>query len=266
MRKRRVLWTVLILFLFLATAALAVPPSRYVLLGHLRREQFYQGLPTGYWCAAVQVYRRAEQTPPGAQQGNWFLRLLGFQSNSLFPEPPAILCSDPAGLPVLAELLSVQDPAVRLRALQVIMHLDPRPPLGRTLPCFTLALRDKDPAVRRLATYAVQAVGPTQEWKPAIPALKEALQAEEGDEERIYLAVVLAQVAGPEAQEAIPVLRYGVRHGNETMRRMAIWALGRVGAAALPELREALKDPDDDIRASAAEALRIATGGRVQGP
>jgi HEAT repeat protein len=266
MRKRRVLWTVLILFLFLVTAALAVPPNRYVLLGHLRGEQFYQGLPTGYWCAAVQAYRRAEQTPPGAQQGNWFLRLLGFQSNSLFPERPAILCSDLTGLPVLAELLSVQDPAVRLLALQVIMHLDPSPPLSRIVPCLTLGLRDEDRQVRQTAAYALQNFARDPECKAAIPALKEALQAEEGDDERVYLAVVLAQLAGPEAQEAIPVLRYGVRHGNETMRRMAIWALGRVGAAALPELREALKDPDEDIRASAAEALRIATGGRVQGP
>jgi HEAT repeat protein len=256
MRKRRVLGAALLFFLLLLVAALAVPPCRYFVLGHLRGEQSYQGYPTSYWCDELQAYSLAFTTPPSARHWDRLLQLLGLRAGASSPEVPCVCRGGLEALPVLAELLRVQDPSVRVLALFSIVQHDPPLPASRVVPLIALALRDKDWAVRLPALHALYARATDPEARLALAALREALQVEEGYKDRLFMAVVLTLVAGPEAREAVPVLRHGLRHDEVAVRRLAVLGLGRMGA--VPELKEALNDPEDDIRALAAEALKVA--------
>ena len=57
------------------------------------------------------------------------------------------------------------------------------------------------------------------------------------------------------------------REGVDVHRDLAIKALGRIGdRAAVPALIEALRDPDEDVRTDAAEALSALADPRAAGP
>jgi HEAT repeat protein len=62
----------------------------------------------------------------------------------------------------------------------------------------------------------------------------------------------------------VPSLIQGLRHERPEVRRgaaMALGAMGPGGKAGAEDLRRALDDPDADVRAAAADALK-----KVEGP
>jgi HEAT repeat protein len=59
------------------------------------------------------------------------------------------------------------------------------------------------------------------------------------------------------------VLEKAIKDANPKIRRQAIMSLEQIGAAAVPLLLEAMKDPDFSVRACAATALgRIGPGAK----
>ncbi len=122
------------------------------------------------------------------------------------------------------------------------------------------ALQDEDYHVRWQALEALGKLGPDS--APAVPALIDALD----DEYCRYRAIhVLGQI-GSAAAPAVPMLvdRLTVTLANaeyrdrETEVAGIIWTLGRIGPpamAALPVLRQALRDADSNIRYEAAHAV-----------
>ena len=97
--------------------------------------------------------------------------------------------------------------------------------------------------------------------RAAAPAIAAAL-AETSPADRETLSQFLKAVA-PTAKPMVPSLIQGLRHRQPEVRRGAALALGTMGRAGQPaadELRRALDDPDADVRAAAADALRKVEG------
>lgn len=91
----------------------------------------------------------------------------------------------------------------------------------------------------------------------AAPAIAAALR-ETSTSDRETLSRFLQAIA-PTARPMVPSLIQGLRHERPEVRRgaaMALGAMGSAGRAAARDLRRALDDPDPDVRAVAAEALR----------
>ncbi|MGK0189087.1 MAG: HEAT repeat protein [Verrucomicrobiales bacterium] len=118
-------------------------------------------------------------------------------------------------------------------------------------------LQSEDARKRREAAFQLYELGP--EAVDALPSLIEAL---DDDQEQVFFYVVsaLAKI-GPEAELAIPALidllkpvrkRYG-----EQINLRAVFALSRIGQAAVPQLRSALKDSDETVCANALDALAL---------
>jgi len=104
----------------------------------------------------------------------------------------------------------------------------------------------------KLQRYLALALGRTGDGRAAVP-LGEGLDDADGDT-RLYCAWGLMQVGG---DEALAVLRrVAETHGDDGVRKMAVFALGRRGdREAAPVLRRALGDPDRDVRWNAAISL-----------
>jgi HEAT repeat protein len=88
--------------------------------------------------------------------------------------------------------------------------------------------------------------------------------AEEGDARaRRHAVWELGRTGGA---AAVPVLGRALRDPDVEVRREAVWALARIGGAAvLPRLREALRDSDPEVRGMAREAIAAIRAHRVAG-
>ena len=118
-------------------------------------------------------------------------------------------------------------------------------------------LESRDGKVRRQAAYDLHQLGPKA--ADAVPALAKALK---DDEEQVFFHAVsaLAKI-GPEAKEAIPQLLEGLRpvrrrYADQVYVRCA-FALSQIGEAAVPPLREALRDPDETFCANAINTFAL---------
>lgn len=134
------------------------------------------------------------------------------------------------------------------------------------VPSLHKLLKHKDKYIRLCAAGALLHI---EQDSALLPAIIESLEVEGKEREDIekscneYLAEkekeikFLAEI-GENDEFVLPMLIGGLKHGSGFYRRQAIRDLGIVGAAAksaLPELRNALKDPDEDTRKLAAEAI-----------
>jgi hypothetical protein len=119
--------------------AVGITESRIVILGHLRREQFFMGKPLSYWRTKV---KRGEFTC-----GGWT------HTASLEKDPPFWLCGPKWTHAVLSALGINTNPNLYIR-------FDPTDRTnfganGALVPLLRELLRDPDPAIRWVAAFAM---------------------------------------------------------------------------------------------------------------
>jgi RNA polymerase sigma factor (sigma-70 family) len=124
------------------------------------------------------------------------------------------------------------------------------------LPALLQSLKGKDNEVRKWAAEAVGRIGP--EAKDAVPVLIEFLQDKDIDL-RTKTVYALARIA-PESKSAIPALIKLMKDEDQNVRGVAPFALSRFGHEGVAPLIEALKDPDNKVRAGAAGCLSQVRG------
>jgi HEAT repeat protein len=184
--------------------ALAIPTSHYWLLGLLQNEAFYGGMPTSYWVSAL-------------EKRGYFG----------FGEPPrdvekTLLNAGTAAVPVLADMLQVEDDDVRQHALLVLFAMKPG------------------------------------EAAAAVPGLERSLMNEEADFHFMLASGVLAKAA-PDQEQVLRVFMAVLERGRTAKSRAwAAAALGNLGQKARPAIGAlcvALDDEDLDVRVRAARTL-----------
>jgi len=161
--------------------------------------------------------------------------------------------------------LQDQDETVRAsvaEALKKIGSPEALRALKETIPALIQALQDRDPEVRSNAAYTLGGKG--EGAVDAVPALIQLLKDQNGDV-RSNSAGALGQIGTPEAikaaKGAIPALVQALQ--NKDIRVTAAGALGQIGTpeaikaaeGAVPDLIQALQDQDDSARRTAAVAL-----------
>jgi HEAT repeat protein len=135
------------------------------------------------------------------------------------------------------------------------------------LPALSRGLLDADVRLRRNVAVVLNVLAGDwfdHSWskvniRPCLPALRKAL----GDNDahvREWSAQAIGEI-GPGAAEAVPALIALLRNLDVGSRHSAAFALWKIGPkAALPALREALSDPDEFVRQSAAMAIENIEG------
>jgi hypothetical protein len=126
MRKRR--WLYFSVAFLVALMLLACSPARYVLLGFLRAEPFFECMPAAYWGDLLDQHH-TELENPCFQEPCLIIRLLERLRPSLrrhdMPETPHILQGHPAAGPVLLALLKDKRNEVRYLASYALMEIRP---------------------------------------------------------------------------------------------------------------------------------------------
>jgi HEAT repeat protein len=189
-----------------------------------------------------------------------------------------------AAAPVLTESLQHADASVRHAAALALAYLGPE--AKRAVPALVEALKDQDEDVRFAAAEALGEIGEKNEV--VVGALLKGIQDKDPAAQRsaalalVRLNTQVDAAAGVFIErlkgyipseisilisigpDALPALRQGLRHADGEIRmnvchvlRYINWA--KVGPAALDEMIKpiaaALKDPDERVRVTAAEAL-----------
>ena len=98
--------------------------------------------------------------------------------------------------------------------------------------------------------FALGSVGPA-----ALPELTKALGSDKA-QVRSGAAKAISWM-GADAESAVPALAKLIADGDADVRDQAALALGKIGLAALPVLKESLKSDQATVRASAASALDV---------
>jgi HEAT repeat protein len=109
-----------------------------------------------------------------------------------------------------------------------------------------------------LVLFALWAVGcgpPRVEH--SVPSLVKTLKNDKDPNMRYWAAESLGNF-GPPAREAVPDLIEALKDPEPMVRMGAAYALGEIGPTpeAVATLKQALKDPDQKVREGAAYALR----------
>jgi hypothetical protein len=230
-RWRRRLWvSVIVLVLFFIGAVAVLPTTRYGILGLLRGEHFFRGMPTSYWRREV-VQGLSGHAP--SMIDRWVAnveRRLGLNPRAEAAPDAALKEGDPAAVPVLVDLLADKHEGVRVLACTGLTTVGEG---GRD-----------DPA--KLAALT-----------PALPALV-ALLRDGSKQDQYYVSLALAEV-GPEAKEAVPILaKYlrGERHELfRTVYARALLSIAPDHDAALPRLVLGLNSTDSSVRSETTLAL-----------
>src|SRR5262245_58762492 len=109
MKRRWRLWLGLMLLLMLG-AALLHPAVRWPLIGWLKREAFYDGMPTSYWRSQIKDYCECTsrgsivfRVPPDTV-GNRIREYLGMRP--IYLDLPAVMLTPEKAIPVLVDLLN----------------------------------------------------------------------------------------------------------------------------------------------------------------
>jgi hypothetical protein len=180
MKKR---WLVRIGILLVGGCAvvLSAPPSRYVLVGLLRNEPFYDRMPASYWKDHMRAWTAKEWKPPPAVIA-WLLRLAGIGSG---PSKPRVLDGGKEAVPVLVELVKEKDLWVRTLAMRSLARIGPE--AREAVPALIAVLDDN----RAVDPFDEPGVGLGTDWA-VWPVYREAAEA---------LGAI-----GPDAKAAVPVL------------------------------------------------------------
>jgi HEAT repeat protein len=196
-----------------------------------------------------------------------------------------------AAVPALAAVLQDKDPEVRGGAAGALGAVGAE--AGAAVPALAAALKDKDLEVRHFAARALVRVGDRATKETATPVLREVLEKGDPSQRLRAEVIVLLWKIGPEAAPAPSRLDPGDLHAaammlrgvystkaiDEETRRNAVPTLigafegikdagyrasyaqtlaeiGPDAKAAIPALREGLKDKDERVRKEATEALK----------
>lgn len=187
------------------------------------------------------------QTPEsGSSSGATAVASRLTQSSMPDSQAPARSQGRDTAVPALLSVVSDENPAVRLAAVEALGHLeDPR-----AIDALVQALRtDTDARVREAAANALGEIDSAR----AVPGLIAALGSERVTAVRAKIAWALGEIDDPRAVDALGA---AVRDSEAEVRRQAVWALGEIDSpSAVPKLIPALKDADVETRKQAAWAL-----------
>lgn len=149
-------------------------------------------------------------------------------------------------------------PAARNDAMEILAELGPaaKSALGEMI----TGLGDQDPVYRSDSAMAIAALGP--EAVSAAPALEKLLADESTPPPVRYTAAYGLGRIGPPAAAAEPLLRKLAESEDDLLATVAVWAALKLKPddatlfdAAVPKLRQALKDEQELVRLEAAVAL-----------
>lgn len=144
----------------------------------------------------------------------------------------------------LCRAISNPDHGVRRLAADALLRMrDPR-----TIPLLVANLYHARVEVRTTAAELLAASGAL-----AVPALLECLRHQRDGRVREAATFALVNMTG---EAALPGLRIAARDHRRSIRHLALSGLATVGVPAIPNLCEALRDPDISIRERAAVALQ----------
>ena len=154
----------------------------------------------------------------------------------------------------LVKRLADPDKFVRWPAARAIANF-PADLAAGAVPGLAKLLSDPDLDVRLTAAKTLKEIGPAAH--AAVPAL--AAAANTGDTEARMAAMEALQQIGPEAgRVAVSKLIEALRNTDPRVRRAAAKTLGSFGPvafAAIPSLRRALGDEDQEVRVNASDAM-----------
>src|SRR5262245_684696 len=162
-------------------------------------------------------------------------------------------------IPVLRRALQDSHAGMRASAAAAFCWLGFR--AEAAVPALAKALEDEDRRVRRLSAEALARIGPRA--RAAAPALIKALNDADEQARRSFAEVLRraprsSRLIFPTSVREIPLSDEHVR-----VRSMAVAALERIGAGAVPALTDALKSADPAARINAAEVLgRLGNDGK----
>jgi HEAT repeat protein len=143
--------------------------------------------------------------------------------------------------------------APRQAALDALARLGK--PTAADVPGLIDGLKASSPTYRAAVAQTLSFIGP--DVKPAVPALREALK-DADPRVRLYAAQSLWAV-NRRAEEVLEVYQGLLRNQNDAgLRSAAAFSLGSLEAdarPAMPSLKQAVKDPDPDVRLYAAQTL-----------
>lgn len=159
---------------------------------------------------------------------------------------------DERATPALVRALKKETPKVRAAAAGALAMAE-GPEVSASL---VEALGDEDSWVRYFAARSLGRLKVAESAK----ALAALARDDRANHVRIAAVEALGSVGGETAVKAIAPL---LKSDEPDVVRVAVRALGRTeNAAARPPLLEALQSPDAEVRAAAAEALRMTEGER----
>lgn len=210
-----------LLLLTAAAVLLAMPSCRYGVLGLVRGESFYQGRPTSYWRGVVKDWTVPRPCSPQGPPPTTLLHKVRAFLVEPFAEKVVIPPGEdqPDALPVLIELLSDEDAAVRSYAVTTIEGIGPS--AKAAVPRLILLLEDEDPEVRALAAFAVDTIHGRAEF---------------------LLRLI---------EDRDPATRHLVA--------LALSRVNEPREVVISGLKKLLSDPDEKVRDAAAESLEALT-------
>jgi HEAT repeat protein len=151
----------------------------------------------------------------------------------------------------LVEALKDANPLVRRHATMALKEIGAK--AKNAVPMLIDALHDSDDATRQFAALALNEIG--ADAKAASIDLIYAMLRDKDKEVRNRAALALLHV-NPEPALAAPAFRQGLRDRKaQGVTDSAVEGLTKLGAVAVPVLRDALKDKDKIVRRLAAEVL-----------
>lgn len=157
-------------------------------------------------------------------------------------------------VPKLAELLNDKSRDVQLAAAEALAAVGPA--AKDAIPDLAKKVEDKDPDLALAATRTLQMLGPVA--APAVPTLAKAIQSD--DRSRCIEAAQALAAIGPAAADAVPTLAKQL--GDARLRTderlallQAVAGIGKLAKGAIPPVAALLGDKDSAIRVAAAETL-----------
>jgi hypothetical protein len=230
MYKRFLAWSVVCVVVVVGII-FAVPGSRYMAVGYLRREPMVEYYPAGYYTHAL------ESAEPERRKN------AAFRLGMLGPDGGPVA-------PALAKALGDEDDLVRINAALALFKIG-RPGMA-AVPALAVALHDRLSLVRMDAALALTRIGP--DARAAVPELVASLGRPENrgrmpnfprsPGEQMVLAL---GAIGPAAHDAVPALRAALGDNEIGMRWAAARALRRIDPQSLEGVAVEPDEPDTGL-------------------